>query len=795
MNLRCLAVEAFWLLWCLAPAAVCGAASLNINVAQPGVRVSPLLYGIFFEEINHAGQGGIYAELVRNGSLADAADRPAGWSLVSEDGASGRMALDAATPLNDQTPHSLRLEVDKAGPGRVGVANGGFWGINVEQAKTYSLSLWARCSEGFTGPLTAALEHPAGPKYAEAALGALTPRWQRLQVTLTSGATDPAARLVISTPSPGTVWLAAVSLFPPTFMDRPNGLRPDLAGMLRDMRPAFVRFPGGCFVEGNRIANAFRWKTTLGDLTQRPGHWNLWGYHSSDGLGYHEYLQMAEDIGATPLFVINCGMAHEDVVPLDKMGEFVQDALDALEYANGPVDSKWGSLRAKAGHPQPFGLKYLEIGNENGGPPYEERYTMFWRALKTRYPEVQLVANVPVRMAPMDILDEHYYSSPEWFASQAKRYDTYKRDGPKVYVGEYACTQACGQGNLRAALGEAAFMTGMERNSDVVVMASYAPLFVNVNNRAWNPDAIVFDSSRCFGTASYYAQKLFAENRPDQVLPLHLEGGKGDFHPTGAIGLSTWNTQAEFKEIKVSRGDQVLYASDFTTEAKGWRVGKGDWKVQGGAYRQMSLDTDLRTVAGDPNWGDYTLSLKARKLGGSEGFLIMFHVRDDDNWLWWNIGGWGNQRHAIEKCAGGKSELSGSVPGGVETGKWYDIKVELAGARIRCYLDGKLIHDAEDTGPAPLSAVAGRVDQTGEIVVKVVNFTGQPQPTDITLEGVANLQPEGTATILTADDPEAENSFSQPTRVAPVTVPVRGVAPQFSYTFLPWSVTVLRLRG
>ena len=268
---------------------------------------------------------------------------------------------------------------------------------------------------------------------------------------------------------------------------------------------------------------AYRWKQTIGDPSERRTQYNLWQYHATHGIGYHEYLQMCEDLGAEPLFVINCGMSHKEVVPLDKMGEFVQDALDAIEYANGPVSSTWGALRAKNGHPAPFNLKYMEIGNENGGTAYQERYALFYDAIKAKYPQMHLIADEwsgrPTNR-PIEIVDEHYYSTPEFFIANADKYDSYDRAGRKVYVGEYAVTQGCGQGNLRAAVGEAAFMTGLERNSDVVVMASYAPLFANVNYKKWNPDLIDFDSSRVYGIPSYYVQQMFSENRGDVVLPV-----------------------------------------------------------------------------------------------------------------------------------------------------------------------------------------------------------------------------------------------------------------------------------
>jgi len=779
----------------LTGAALGDGATLTVQAGKPGPRISPRLYGIFFEEINHAGDGGLYAELVRNRGFEDG-QQPDGWTLVQADGARGSMALDSASPLNQATPHSLRVEITEVGKGFAGVGNGGYWGIAVEKGVAYRLSLYARC-ESFEGPLTVGLRGTKGTVLAESKIVGLGADWKRFACKLVSKATDPEAQLVISGAAPGTFWLDVVSLFAAdTWKKRPNGLRADLAGMLFRLRPSFVRFPGGCFVEGDQLANAFRWKKTIGDIAGRPGHSNLWGYRSTDGLGFHEYLQMCEDLGAEPLFVINCGMAHGGVVPMDQMQEWVQDALDAIEYANGPTTSKWGALRARNGHPKPFGLKLVEIGNENGGPAYEERYALFWDAIKARYPQIKLVANVPVSSRPMDIVDEHYYSSPEWFASQAYRYDGYDRRGPRIYVGEYACTQNCGRGNLRAALGEAAFMTGMERNSDVVIMASYAPLFVNVDNRAWNPDMICFDSSRCYGTPSYYAQRMFSENRGEVVLPTKVECEALPVQARGAIGLGTWGTQAEFKDIKVTSGDRVLFAEDFSKGTPAWRVFKGDWSVVDGAYRQSGGDVDLRSVAGDAGWGDYTCSLKARKLGGAEGFLIMFHVRDDSNWLWWNLGGWSNSRHAIEKCAGGGKSLVGqAVPGQIETGRWYDIRIELKGPRIRCYLQGQLITEAMDTQAQGLYATASSDTRSGELIVKAVNLYEAAQDTTVRLEGVRHVEPEARAVVLTSEKPENENSLAEPRKVAPVEKAFRCLGPTFQYMCAPYSLTILRIKA
>lgn len=769
-----------------------GETIISVDLAKPLHKVSPLLWGIFFEEINHAGEGGIYAELIRNRDFEDTVPL-AGWSIVKEGEADGTAEIDTTNPLNPYNPHSLKMEVKKLGRGRFGVANGGFWGIKVDKGKLYDLSLYARCEPGYRGDLLICLEHPSGIVLAQSRISGLEPRWKRFNAVLHTDDSCTSARFVIYATSPGKLWLDVVSLMP---RDRWKGLpfRPDLMQTLVDLKPSFVRFPGGCFVEGERLDHALRWRNTLGDIAERPGRWCLWGYRTTEGLGLHEYLMMCEALGAEPILAVNCGMSHQENAPLDKMDEWIEDALSAIEYAIGPTNSKWGSLRAKNGHPQPFKLRFVEIGNENWGQPYEERYALFYKAIKEKYPQIQLIANVPVHSAPMEIVDEHYYNSPEWFIANATRYDKYDRNGPRIFVGEYAVTQNCGTGNLRSAIAEAAFMTGLERNSDIVVMASYAPLFVNVNDRKWNPDLICFDNANVYGTPSYYVQKLFSENRGDVVLPVSLKAeSKGEIIK-GAIGLGTWLTQAEYRDVKVYKGKELIYQADFSHGLEGWRIVRGNWQVKEGALQQLSSEPDVRIAAGDRDWSDYTITLKARKLGGAEGFLIMFGVQDDNNWYWWNIGGWGNTRHAIERCiGGGKSIISNEVAGSVETGRWYDIRIELSGNRIKCYLDGKLIHDIEVQMPPSILASATKSEDTGEVFLKVVNTSSEWQTIELRLEG-GKLEKQGEAIILTGNSPDDENSFSQPKRVAPISRLLEEVSNTFTSSLPPYSLTIFKLK-
>ncbi len=772
-------------------------ATLTVDVDKPGHAISPTLYGIFFEDINCSADGGIYPELVRNRNLEDSA-RPDHWSILSSGSAVVLITVDSSQPASARNPHALKVNIASVGSGRVGVVNSGYWGIALAKGQVYELSLLARAGAGFTGPLTLSLESNDGVVYAQESIPKLSADWKSYKFSLTANDTDPRARLVISTTKAGTFWLDMVSLMPKETWKN-HGLRPDLANMLNGLKPAFVRFPGGCWVEGDTLATAYRWKQTIGDPAERRTQHNLWQYEATHGLGFHEYLQMCEDLGAEPLFVINCGMSHQEQreQPRSVQGvqEYVQDALDAIEYANGPVTSTWGAVRAKNGHPAPFNLKYMEIGNENGGPAYVARYGLFYDAIKAKYPQMHLIADEwsgRPDNRPIEIVDEHYYSSPEFFINNADRYDSYDRAGRKVYVGEYAVTQGCGQGNLRAAVGEAAFMTGLERNSDVVLMASYAPLFANVNYKKWNPDLIDFDSSRAYGIPSYYVQKMFSENRGDAVLPLNiaLAAEATPPPPHGRIGVGTWATQAEFKDIKVTRNGQTLFAANFANGTQGWSLRNGDWKVQDGALRQNSTEENVRAFAGEKSWDNYTYTLKARKLGGNEGFLIPFLVQDEETKAWWNLGGWGNVRHGLEL----EGVSAADVPGRIETGRWYDIRIELKGANIKCYLDNQLIHDVNYKQPNPLHAVASLAKASNELILKVVNSAADDRETEIKLNGVSKVAPSANAIVLTSASPNDENSLTEPTRVAPVTRTITLAGPSFTQVFPGNSVTVMRLK-
>ena len=503
---------------------------LHIKADQVIAKVSPMLYGLMTEEINYSYEGGLYGELVRNRTFKANRTKPAFWSAVGN----GVISLDTNQPLNSALNVSLKLDAGKAAKNApAGIANDGYWGIAVRPNTTYRASFYAR-GKGFSGPLTVTLTSTNGDTvFAGAQVPKVTKKWKKYEVTLTTGEVTPSKdnRLVISTTKRGTVWFSQVSLFPPTFNNRPNGNRPDLMQLLADMQPKFLRFPGGNYLEGNTIATRLNWKETIGDISQRPGHLDdAWGYWSTDGMGLLEFLEWCEDLRMQPLLAVYAGYAlHRDYVkPGPDLVPYVQDALDEIEYVTGGTNTKWGAQRAKDGHPAPFPLEYAEIGNEDWfdrSGSYDGRFAQFYDAVKAKYPDLQVIATTRVTNRVPDLIDEHYYRSQEEMEAQSHMYDTRPRGGPmKVFVGEWATRVGRPTPNMAGALGDAAWMCCMERNSDLVVMSSYAPLFVNVSDlerggsMQWPSDLIGYDALTSYGSPSYHAQKMFSTHHGDSIL-------------------------------------------------------------------------------------------------------------------------------------------------------------------------------------------------------------------------------------------------------------------------------------
>jgi alpha-L-arabinofuranosidase len=807
---------------------------ITIDASLPQLQMSSDMYGIFFEDINHAADGGLYAELIQNRDFEagrtpenitflkndtvtnfagwkDIYKRPSplqAWSLIKEGDVQGSIEQTAATPLNDKNPMSMKFEVSKLGRGKLAVSNEGFWGINVEKGKKYFLSLYARKDAKSKGSIKVSLESKTGKVYAEKVISGINEKWSQYKTVLLSSAVDSDARFVIAPLSEGTLWFDVVSLFPPTWKNRPNGLRSDLAQMLKDMNPSFLRFPGGCVVEGATIENRIQWKNTIGDIAGRPGHWNLWAYHTYDGIGFHEFLQMCEDLNAEPLYVVNVGMACQyrgGLVDKGEIKKYINETLDALEYAMGPVTSKWGAMRAKNGHPKPFKIKYLEIGNENWGQEYITRYYEFFKAVKEKYPQIITIADGDLEKDngknEIEMVDEHYYLAPNGFYKRASMYDSYDRNRKRrIYIGEFAVTSgAIGKGNLRGALAESAYMIGMERNADMVKMASYAPTFVNANNRNWNPDMIVFNSSKAYGTPSYQAIKMFSGNRPEKVLNTNInvkpDGVKKD-DCKGGIALGTWGTVSEYKDVKVAVDGREVFSEDFSNGLNAWKAVKDEWSVVDGALRNKGNEWETLIMGGSYAWKDYTLTVKARKIKGDEGFAVGFYVNSAEDNYRWNIGGWGNTETGVQYFGNGTEDVSKRVKVKIETGKWYDIKIETKGNLVKCYLDGALIHDFKlPEKPQPkMYATSGISKNKDEIIIKVVNPLEKEKAAKINLKGLGGIEPKGEAYVLSSSSQDDENSFENPVKVAPKKINIDNAADGFVYNCPANSLSIIKLK-
>jgi alpha-L-arabinofuranosidase len=532
----------------VAAGSVHAATTITVQTDQPGAAINPGMWGIFFEDINLGADGGLYAELVKNRSF-EFPDALMGWRVL---GPTNGIEVRDDQPFSRVQPHYVRVQSG------TGLANEGFRGIGVKAGEQYDFSAQVRRMAG-SPQLEIELVDEAGQVLAGERIKKFSGDWQLKKVTLRPNATVAKARLNVTVAGGGAADLDMVSLFPQkTWKHRPGGLRADMVQLLADLKPGFMRFPGGCIVEGHTLTNRYQWKTTIGPVAERKLIMNRWNdefkhrptpdYYQSFGLGFFEYFQLCEDIGAAPLPILNCGMACQfnsgELCPLDQLDPYIQDALDLIEFANGPVTSEWGARRAAMGHPQPFNLKMLGVGNEQWDQQYIERYTKFHQVLKAKHPEIKLVSaagpspdgkrfdyawsKLPALQA--DIVDEHCYAKPDWFYNNTHRYDHYDRNGPKVFFGEYAAqsdqiVSTNNRNNLECALAEAACMTGLEHNGDVVQMASYAPLFAHVEGWQWKPDLIWVDNLRSYGTPNYYVQKMFAHNAGDVLLPVKLDAG------------------------------------------------------------------------------------------------------------------------------------------------------------------------------------------------------------------------------------------------------------------------------
>ncbi|WP_448699224.1 alpha-L-arabinofuranosidase C-terminal domain-containing protein [Mucilaginibacter sp. AW1-3] len=591
---------------------------LTLQFDNASTAVSPILYGLMTEEINYSYDGGLYAELVRNRVFKDNPKAPDHWALVQAGDSKASIALDNKNAINDALTVCLRLDVTQPG-GKTAIANDGYWGVPVKPGLTYKGSFYAK-TNATAAPLTISLESNDGKTvYATAQVSGIGAQWQQYTYTLiTAKDVKPTAdaKLVIAATAPGSYWFNLVSLFPPTYKNTANGNRPDIMQLLGDMKPSFLRLPGGNYLEGQMFSTRFNWKKTLGSLDKRPGHMGTWSYRSSDGMGLLEYLQWCEDLKMDPVLAVFAGYTlnrdYLEAGPLLK--PFVDDALEEIEYVTGDVNTKWGAVRAQNGHPKPFNLKYIEIGNEDGfdvSGSYDGRFAQFYDAIKAKYPNLQLISTIggrdglgsrfPITLRKPDVIDEHYYRNASEMESDAAHYDDYDRKGPKIFVGEWATREGAPTPNFNAALGDAAWMTGMERNSDIVIMSCYAPLFVNVNpgGMQWKSDLIGYNTLNSYGSPSYYAQKIFNENKGDKVITIAAEN-----IPTQMQKLSGRDSAAG----KVAKPIPAI----FYVATKDSRTGKVYLKIVNTLGSAQAVNIELKGVA-NVNANGTLVEMKADK--------------------------------------------------------------------------------------------------------------------------------------------------------------------------------------
>ncbi|MDQ8734564.1 alpha-L-arabinofuranosidase C-terminal domain-containing protein [Paenibacillus sp. LHD-38] len=788
---------------------------LTIHTKQRGAELGDL-FGIFFEDLNHAADGGLYAELVRNRSFEfDPIDHPdfhalTNWEKVERGGGQAELRIEDSQPMNERNRHYAVITIRMAGDG-VGIANSGFnSGIPVRVGEDYRFSFYARRNESFSEPVRIAIESKAGVVHGETTVVVDSSEWRKYEAVISVDETNYSSRLTITTGGSGSLYVDMVSLFPlRTFLGRTNGLREDIATLLAELKPKFMRFPGGCLVHDGSLNpddrnSMYRWKNTIGPVEQRPSRRNNWRYNQTLGLGYYEYFQFCQDIGAKPIPILPGGYDphHKRIVPIDELGPWIDDALDLIEFANGDLSTEWGAIRAELGHPEPFGLEYIGIGNEEVGEPFFERYSYFHQAIKAKYPTMKIINSSgpfaaggeyergwqSARENGSDLVDEHYYQSPEWFLANFDRYDGFKADEPKVFLGEYASW-----GNTYYnALAEAAFMIGLERNAHAVGLACYAPMLCNVDYVNWKPDLIWFNNHEVFGTANYYVQKLFMHHQGDRLLRIEASGFEKpqgiEAKPiNGAIELGTDASSVIYSNVRIVNNDSGEERT-FT----GWTAELSDTekaRLAGTAKQSAHLCVT--------DWTNYTLSMTAKRTDGPRGFVISFGCADDDNRLFWEISGWQNQDSMISSRVNGRNSCLTQSLFTVENDVTYELALEVSGRQIRSYINGKLIHDTEDKLPLiqPIYCSSSVDDNFGDTIVKVVNMQDVAVYADIAFEDLPEAGGRRVESYeLSGHSLKDENSFEQPQKIVPVQRDFSFEGSSFLHEFPAHSVTVFRVK-
>ena len=855
-----------------------GAYTLNIDAGDEIHDISDLLFGVFFEDINFAADGGLYAEMVANRSFEFTAlaqdDALYRWNSVNN--AEISVKSDKKHSLNENNPNYLVIEGNGE---KSGIENRGFLdGMSIVEGKTYNASLYAKGEYNGKVYVNLAVD---GKVIATDYIDNISSKWQKYTFTLNSSVTaNKGVTLQVLTDG-GEVYFDMISLFPEdTYKNRENGLRADMCQLLEELQPSFLRFPGGCVIEGYDMNSAYDWKDSIGvnengdpllfngkygDVAVRSQGVSIWTNMSttddlfpsffSYGLGFFEYFQLAEDIGAVGVPVLNCGLYCQARgkgpvdMESDEFKKYIQDMLDLVEFCRGGVNTKWGKVRASLGHPAPFELKYICIGNENWGQDYFVRYSAFLDAFNKAkaenpklYEGLELIYSSGVddgtsgadylasyeyakeelnKMNSTNALDfagatdHHYYNDPQWFYENADYYDekNYPRSvqnmtdtkyggAINVFLGEYASWS----NTLNSALSEAAYMTGLERNGDIVTMAAYAPLFSSVTARHWSPNLIWFNNSGSMGSINYYVQKLFSLNQGSAVLNHTFNGAKVEQENLkGAIGVGTWYTSAKFENIVVKDLATGEILSKDTNKKSNWTFPTdGEWKIKKGALVNTTTEmaySDTGSVAyfGDANWENYSFTVEATKLDGAEGFLIPFAVKDTQNNYFWNIGGWNNTLSAVQRIENNvkTDKIVGTVKNCViETGKTYKITVEVSGSNVKGYIDGELYFDYNCGSEAEAKAyTVVSNDDNGDIIIKLVNVTEKASTVAVKIDNAFVLD-EAVINQIAGDSLANDNIFGADpnSHITMKEFTLNGFSSEFNYTMPAYSVTSIRLK-
>ena len=779
---------------------------LTIKTDQKGKRIGDL-FGIFFEDINHAADGGLYGEMVQNRSFEYAKIDNASyhgltaWEKMEQDGRAEIMVLEGDA-VNDKNLHFLRISILETGAD-VGVRNRGFGeGMYIEAGSRYRFFCYVRSHDGIPCRLRVSLRDEKDGILAEESIVA-GDEWMHCGLTLEAGGTTEQGSLVITAASGKGVDLDFVSLFPEeTYKGRRNGLRRDLAEALEDLKPKFMRFPGGCLVHDGSLDqdardSMYRWKNTIGPVEERPARRNNWGYNQTLGLGYYEYFLFCEDIGAKPIPILPAAYNphQKKAVSLDELDDWIQDALDLIEFARGGADTKWGAVRSRLGHPAPFGLEYIGIGNEEVGEEFRERFPYFSQAIRAAYPDIQIIGSsgpfcggaeyelgwACARQNDADIVDEHYYMSPEWFIANIHRYDAFEKEKPYVFLGEYAsCSNTAG-----SALAEAAFMTQLQNASHAVKMACYAPLLCHKDYVNWRPDLIWFDQKRICRSVNYEVQKLFMNHQGDELLPCRLETSMKnkvvlDLAEQKRGGIYLWGNKAG-----VSLTDMVLYEEDTWKQTCFPDVELSDEKMQ----RLLVLDSPQ----------NYVLRFHVREMEEYNGFQIHFARKDEKNKMIWSFGGRENKDAVIIEEIGGRGSLLTQNAYGSSGHHEYDVELRITHDRIEGRVDGKTLLTAriKPVELEPLYFTVSREDVSSDVILKAVNLREDPFEADIALPELSEGEYSCHVYTLRESSCSADEGFPE-VETAEVEQSEKRLCfredRRFGFTFPERSVVVVRLK-